>query len=219
MEERIRAYVDSLFRNTPPSQQAVELREELIQNLIEKYNDFITAGKSEEAAYNISIASIGDISGLLAGLGGQPVYEMNVEPPIVPEAQKKRNAIITAVAVCLYIISFVPVILFDGNNIAVVIMLLMIAGATGLLIYNSSLNKRSVPGSDTVVGDFQQWRQVNGQKQQIYSVISTVLTVLTIVGYLLISFATSAWYITWIIFIISAAVRKVVKIIVFEVIE
>lgn len=219
MEERIRAYVESLFRNTPPSQQTVELREELIQNLIEKYNDFLAQGKSEEAAYNIAIASIGDISGLLADLGGTPVYAE--QPPVVPQIsdeQRRRSGIITAVAVCLYILCVVPCIIIQ-NDWGAVVMFIMVAAATGLLIYNSSLNKKYVPQTDTVVGDFQQWRQVNGHKQQIFNVISTVLTVLTIAGYFLISFGTGAWYITWLIFLIAAAVRKVVKIIIFEVVE
>lgn len=217
MEAKIRAYVESLFRNTPPSQQAVELKEELIQNLIEKYKDLIANGKSPEAAYNVAIASIGDISELLAGLGGHPIE--NTVPSASPgeiEQQKRRSAIMTAVAVCLYILCAVPVIIFQ-NEFGVVLLFLMIAAATGLLIINSSLNKKVVSAPDTVVGDFQQWRRVNDSRHQIYSVISTILTVLTICFYFLISFVTHAWYITWLVFVISAVIRKMIKVIIFEV--
>lgn len=218
MEDRIRAYVESLFRNTPPSQQAVELKEELIQNLIEKYNDFLASGKSEEAAYNVAVASIGDISNLLAGLGGRPVHTSPQEIPQISESQKRRSAIVTSVSVCLYILCVIPAILLD-NDWGAVLMFLMVAVATGMLIYNSSLNKRQVISDGTVAEDFRQWQQANGQKQQVYSAISTVITVLVIAGYFLISFATGAWYITWMIFLIGAAVRKVVKTIIFEVIN
>lgn len=216
MEAKIRAYVESLFRTAPPSQQSVELQEELIQNLNEKYNDLLAGGKSQEAAYNIAIASIGDISSLLADLGGQTVAPP-VPMPEINEKQRRKSAILTAVAVCMYILCVVPCIVFE-NEWGVVLMFLMIAGATGLLIYNSSLKKNVYTG-EGVAADFQQWRQVNGQKGQIFSVISVVLTVLVISGYFLISFGTGAWYITWLIFPIGGAVRKAVRTFIFEVID
>ena len=69
MELQIRAYVDELFAETVPSKKSVELKEEMIQNLTEKYNDLIAEGKTPEAAYNIAIAGIGDVSYLLKGPG------------------------------------------------------------------------------------------------------------------------------------------------------
>ena len=65
MERKLREYMDRLFSQAKPTRSTVELKEEMLQNLIEKYHDLLAEGKSEEAAYNIAIASVGDISELL----------------------------------------------------------------------------------------------------------------------------------------------------------
>ena len=44
------------------------MKEEILQNLTEKYNDLLSDGKSEVAAYNIAVAGIGDISELIEEL-------------------------------------------------------------------------------------------------------------------------------------------------------
>ena len=64
MENRLREYMDDLFGEIPPTKQAVELKEEILQNLIDKYHDLLAEGKSPEAAFNISVASVGDVDEL-----------------------------------------------------------------------------------------------------------------------------------------------------------
>ena len=68
MEDKLRAHMDHLFREVPLTKKSVELKEEILQNLVDKYHDLIAEGKSEEAAYNIAVASVGDISELLDSL-------------------------------------------------------------------------------------------------------------------------------------------------------
>jgi hypothetical protein len=68
MEQQIRAYVDELFAETVPSRKSVELKEEMIQNLTEKYNDLIARGQNAGGRLHIAIAGIGDISYLLKDL-------------------------------------------------------------------------------------------------------------------------------------------------------
>ena len=45
MNEKLRRYIDDLFANAPSTVRAVELKEELYQNLTDKYNDLIAEGK------------------------------------------------------------------------------------------------------------------------------------------------------------------------------
>lgn len=35
--------------------KAVEVKEEILQNIVDKYHDLVAEGKSEEAAYNIAL--------------------------------------------------------------------------------------------------------------------------------------------------------------------
>ncbi len=37
MENKLRAYMDHLFRDVKPTRKSVELKEEILQNLVDKY--------------------------------------------------------------------------------------------------------------------------------------------------------------------------------------
>lgn len=65
MNDRLREYVNGIFNGVPMNKETIEFREELLQNLDEKYADLIKEGKSEQAAYNIAVAGIGDVQSLL----------------------------------------------------------------------------------------------------------------------------------------------------------
>lgn len=50
MENKLRAYMDHLFQDVPNTKKAVEVKEEILQNIVDKYHDLVAEGKSEEAA-------------------------------------------------------------------------------------------------------------------------------------------------------------------------
>ena len=50
MYEKLRKRVNELFENAPKTGRANELKEELLANLIEKYNDLIDAGNTPDEA-------------------------------------------------------------------------------------------------------------------------------------------------------------------------
>ena len=62
MKEKIQKHIDALFTNAPKTRKAMELKEELTQNTIEKYEDLISEGYREEDAFQNVIGSIGDVS-------------------------------------------------------------------------------------------------------------------------------------------------------------
>ena len=51
MIDRIRVYLEHAFANSPKTRRMEDLREELFSNLVEKYNDRVRQGMSEEDAY------------------------------------------------------------------------------------------------------------------------------------------------------------------------
>lgn len=214
MEDKLRAHMDHLFREVPPTKKAVELKEEILQNLLDKYRDLIAEGKSEEAAYNIAIASIGNISELLASL-----KESATEPdPALTEEYrqwKKRSAILIPVAVMLYILCVIPPIIVDalGANDAIGAcgLFLIIGIATAIIIYNS-LSKPSIPKMDgTMMEEFKKWKADQDQLKRARKSINGALWAIIVVLYFIISFSTGAWYITWVIFLIGAAAESIVK--------
>ena len=64
-----------MFENAPQTNRPRELKEELLANLMDKYNDLISSGKREEEAFNITISGIGDIDELVRELKEKDVYD------------------------------------------------------------------------------------------------------------------------------------------------
>ncbi len=81
MEEKIREAIRDLFENAPDSQEAKELQEEMISNAEEKYSDLMQRGFTDEQAYTMVMASIGDVQELLADIGAQAEQEEIGEDP------------------------------------------------------------------------------------------------------------------------------------------
>ena len=214
MEDKLRRYVDGLFDGTAPTKKTVELKEEMIQNLHDKYNDLISEGKTPEAAYNIAVVGIGDVSDLLTELESDTV----VAPDMIEyETALRRSAMFTAIAVMMYILSFLPLIILNmigsrySGMVGLPFMFFVVAGATGLLIYNNMTKPRRLKASDTLVEEFREWQSGTHHRKSMRRSISAALWSVVLVLYFIISFWTSAWYITWIIFIIGSAVEAFIN--------
>jgi len=65
MKEQFEKHIDNLLKNAPRTRRIVDLREELLSGCLDKYEDLINSGTSEEDAYNEVISGIGDIHDLI----------------------------------------------------------------------------------------------------------------------------------------------------------
>ncbi len=209
MEAKLRAYVETLFEQAPKTRKAYELKEEMIQNLVEKYHGLCDEGKPQEVAYNIAVSSIGDTSELIAGLS-EPMA------PLTPEEQKKKNlyAGLTALAVMLYIVSIIPLIALSETGreiLGLMLMLILVAAATGLIIYISMTKSRYQKTEDTMVEDFKEWKATKDNRNEMFKSVKSALWMLVVVTYFIVSFGTGAWHISWVIFLIGAAVEQIVR--------
>lgn len=211
MENRIREYVEELFKDAPYTQQVYELKVELIQNLIDKYYDLINEGKSPEDAYNLTILGIGDIDELIDSVdSGTSYYNYGVTT-----TRKKKSAALISAAVMLYILSVVPLIIFESigidSMVGLVLMFVMVAAATGMIIYNSMTRPKYNAQPETVVEDFRQWQQNKSGSKRVYKAVMSAYWPICLALYFLLSFTTGRWNITWIIFLISPAVSSIIK--------
>ena len=86
------------------------------------------------------------------------------------------------------------------NPIIVFGIFLLICGlSTCMIIYSSIMYKKQNKPKEIT------------QEDKLYKQIDEILSIITVIIYLIISFATMAWGITWIIFIIYALVSRIVK--------
>lgn len=209
MEVKLRAYVETLFEQAPKTRKAYELKEEMISNLVEKYHALCDEGKPQEVAYNIAVSSIGDTSELIAGLS-EPMAALSPEE----QKQKNRYAGLTAVAVALYILSVIPIIGFSVASRPILglgIMLALVAVATGLIIYISMTKPKYHKTEDTLVEEFKEWKSTKDNRNEVFKSIKSALWMVTVVVYFVVSFGTGGWHISWVIFLIGAAVEQIVR--------
>lgn len=214
MEDKLRAYMDHLFRDVKPDRRSIELKEEILQNLVDKYHDLLSEGKTQEAAYNIAVASIGDMDELLVGLKQElPVNRLFDDEKM--QAWRKKSALRISVAVALYIMCLLPPILLSDtkfeSNLAPALMFILIGIATGLLIYNNMTKPYYQRMDDSIVDEFREWQQQTDANKRAFRAISSALWALIVVIYILISFWTFAWHITWVIFLIGVAIEGIIK--------
>ncbi|WP_419725505.1 permease prefix domain 1-containing protein [Terrisporobacter petrolearius] len=204
-EVKIKEYVQELFENAPKNRRTEEFKEELLANLLDKYYDLLQSNMDDEVAYNKVISSIGNIDNL---------FEKDPLEITKESWDKKKSAKITAISVMMYILCPVSVIVFEGfgfETLGVVIMFLLIAGATGLLIYNNMTKPQYMKQDDTLVEDFKEWKSTTNKSRRVRKSIESAMWAIITAIYLLISFTTGAWHITWIMFIIGAAIEKVIR--------
>ena len=215
MENKLRAYMDHLFRDVKPTRKSVELKEEILQNLVDKYHDMIAEGRTPEAAYNIAVASIGDMDELLAGLHGAPSSESLPATKDALDKGRRKSAVLISVAVMMYIMSVLPPILLSDtvfeNKLAPALMFIMIAVATALLIYNNLTKPRYQRTDDSIVEEFKEWQEQTDSSRRAMRALSSALWAVIVVIYIVVSFWTMAWHITWVIFLIGVAVEGILK--------
>lgn len=202
---KIKEYINDLFKNAPKTQKTEKFKEELLANLLDKYYDLLKNNIEDEVAYKKVILSIGNIDDL---------FEKDTITLTKENWDRRKSARIVAIAVMMYILSPVSVIVFGSFGIEVfgiVFMFIMIASATGLLIYNNMTKPQYLNLDDTLAEEFKEWKSYNEKNIRIKKSISSAMWAIIVAIYLLVSFLTLAWSISWIIFIIGAALEKVLQ--------
>lgn len=205
MKAQLEKYVELLFAGSPASE---DMMQEILQNTLDKYDDYIAQGKSPEAAYRLAISGIGDISELLGQEQNSPVPQSPTHTntdyrgrPIKPMWKK----VLTAVAVGLYILCAVPLIILSEagyDTLGVISAISIAAVATVAIIIASGGESHTQKEKD----DDEDRNQPPLQKA-----INSLVDVLGLIAYLFISFQTGAWHITWVIFPIIAALNGIVR--------
>lgn len=210
MHERLKNSVEKLFENSPKTYRATELKEELLANLIDKYDDLVSSGKDEEEAFKIAISSIGDVDELLEALKDKNMFDYNQM-----KKYRKKNALALSISIGLYIMSTVVLMLlievFMVNEvIAVSIMITIDAAATCLIVYNHASKPKYVKEDDTIVEEFKQWKSSNDNQVEIVKSIRSIVWLIVVVVYFIFSSIFDAWSYSWIIFILGTAVERII---------
>jgi len=209
MNKKIEAHVNALFQNTQNSSSILDVKEELLSNLNDKYSDLIESGKSEDEAFALVISGIGDINNLIKNLGETIEYQ-----PLEIEKNGQKRSIFISIGIALYVLSITPVILldkFNNSEIGVVFMLIICAVATGFVVFGNSMGKIKYSKIDnSFVEEYKEKVAADSDRNKLIGALSSSIWSLIVVFYLAISFITHWWHITWIIFLVGACAQQII---------
>lgn len=210
MNEKIRKEVNSLFENAPNTKRANDLKDEIISNAEDKYEDLLKQGKNEEEALQIVIKEIGNVDEL--------IEEINKNNPIYTEYReeaRKKTGFIVSICVGLYILSVISCVVLDEIGVPDFVTassFLAIAGiSTCLLIYHFMTKPKYTRYEDTMVEEFKEWKGKNDKNKEIKKAIDSIIWTLTVIIYLIVSFTFGIWYISWVIFLIASLIENIIK--------
>lgn len=131
------------------------------------------------------------------------ISQATVEDHYSNEISKKRAFLLSS-GIFLYFVSIVFIILFeqmDVNEVVGVSGFLLICGiATSLIIYQGIVYSKK-----------EKKLEMETIKQREVKIVTETVSIIFLVIYLLISFSTMAWHLTWIIWLIYAVVENIIK--------
>ena len=196
MREQLIQYVSLLFAG---AENCEDTRQEILQNTLDRYDDLIAQGKSEEAAYRLAITGIGDVSEILG--------RNDTVPAAVPEPKKNTDndtlmkKLLRAIAVGLYILCPLPLIVLCEMGME-------IFGLCGLLCFVAVATMLMILGAKKQ--DSPEKEDADEPKSEMGKSVSSLIWAIGLAVYLVLSFLTGAWHITWVIFPILGAVNALV---------
>ena len=199
MREQLIQYVELLFAG---ARDYEDIKQEILQNTLDRYDDLVAEGKVPEAAYRLAITGIGDISEILGTkpLTGTPVYHTHVQQPMESNDTPTKK-LFRAIAVGLYILCPLPLFVLSDmgmDSLGFCGLLTIVAVATVLMMLGA---KKSV-----------KINQLEHSSRKPQSELSkSIRSVIWTVGlgvYFILSFSTNAWHITWVLFPIIAALQN-----------
>lgn len=121
-------------------------------------------------------------------------------------AKKKLRGILGGVMLYFVAIAFImtSIAVFKMNEVvASAIFILLFAAATLIIIYSAVIYKKKDAKKKTPT-----------KEEKLYKQIDCILSLVILAIYLLVSFMTMAWHITWILWIVYAILSQVAKLII-----
>ena len=134
------------------------------------------------------------------------VEEVSIENTSTYQNYNRKKALFTTVAVMLYILSVVVIIFFStvlrSPIVGVCVFFIVIAVATGLLIYIEMTKPLT---------NEKKKEKVLTREDKLYKRITSVLALFLLAIYLIVSFLAMAWGVTWLLWIVYALLTEIIK--------
>ncbi|MDF2927709.1 MAG: hypothetical protein K0R57_6623 [Paenibacillaceae bacterium] len=156
--ETIQSYLDNMFASLPQTGQMLQLKQEMLATMEEKYHELKSEGKSENEAVGIVISEFGNIDELMNELGITPTNGQEPLPVLTGEtaedymAAKKRSGLLIGMGVFLCLLGVALLVLIstlaeygrlgsgvsedNGSMLGLLALFLLVVPAIGIFIYS-----------------------------------------------------------------------------------
>lgn len=202
MRDQLIQYVNLLFAG---AESCEDMKQEILQNTLDRYDDLITAGKVPEAAYRLAITGIGDLSEIL-GTGNSTqtvrtytIAEKTANSTLDNDSDTPAKKLGRAIAVGLYILCPLPLIILSEIGLEIIGLcglLAIVAVATVLIILCAKKDNKQ--------------EEEEKVETPLRRSINSLIWAVGLSAYFILSFTTQAWYITWLCFPIIGAVKELI---------
>lgn len=192
MRDQLEQYVNLLFAG---ARDCEDIKQEILQNTLDRYDDLVAQGKVPEAAYRLAIAGIGDINEIL----GTPSQAVSVKTHTPADNDTPKKKLLRAIAVGLYIICIMPLIISDGHILGFCGTLVIVAVATVLIMLGAKKEEN---------------KQERDSRSPLQKGVSALVWAIGLAVYVCWSFTCFEWHITWIVFPILAALDGLLTVLV-----
>lgn len=219
MKNSLKAYVDGLFSDTPSSHAVNELHDEILSNLEARYDDCIKAGMSPQRAYTAVIGTMGDIAPLIEQVSGTGVHEDGIFEKASPKSRLFRKysyiftdenvksikgAAIALLWIGIVILYFLISFYTRYWDMSWLIFILGAAVTVGISM-GSKIMKLSKNG-DTPETRVKILKSIKGG-------VSAIMWLMIVIFFFLLNFHSHIWDISWLIFLVGAAVQIVLDLV------
>ena len=135
-------------------------------------------------------------------------YEITQNDSMQPDNNEQiekgriKSAFLMAVSICLYILSVIPFFVLENGKMMISCFFIIIAVATMLVVFSQLSKPKALKKTE---------RQT--MESTLYKRITGILSGVILVIYMLVSFLTHAWHITWILWVIYGIICEIIKLI------
>ncbi len=215
MNSKIKNYIEVLFSDIPKTKKAIELKEEMLSNLSERFDDYVREGKSETQAYSLAVSGMGDVDELLDSVKPDATFVSDAKKYRV---RKARN---TTIAVTFFVLGVISLIMVAGIGefmgsfedffgiIGLVSMLTLGGIGVAILIYTNM----SMPPEykEYNKDEEEEYSFKNKRTARTFKSIMSVYWSVVLLIYLVMSFALGNWATSWIIWPIAGILSGIIK--------
>lgn len=196
MREQLIRYVELLFAG---AENAGDIQQEILQNTLDRYDDLIAQGKTPEAAYRLAISGIGDINEILGNTDAAAPKNTGAVSQAAQKsvANAKWQPLLRVLSIVCYILCPLPLFLIqDEVGLCLLLVMVALGVALGMLASPGKGNSESETTG----------KEVSAPRQAVRSLIG----ITGLAFYLAVSFATRAWWLTWLVFPLTGCVSGLV---------